>query len=388
MLRDWLSAWRYERSPEAGGKRDLRIDLLRGFCIFVMTVDHVGGETSWLYALTGGNGLIVSAAEGFVLLSGMSMGMVHHITIRNRGMRAMFEKVFGRVWLLYAATVLLTLTFAAVSTAVGAPYTELATPATSRVDFAFSVITFHRTYSLTDVLVLYTLLVLMAGPLLWLISHGHSGPVLAGSITAWTVTQLWPGSIPRAWQITDGGFPFSAWQLLFVIGLLVGYHRQRIVQYLQVRWLLTYAFAFAVALFFVDVAINTLLAPDPNPIAVHELLYDKNDAGVGRVLAMLGLASFVYALVTVFWAAARRMTGWLLLPMGRNALFAYAVQLFVVAFFASVLVAPIRLDRENALFQAAAVGMVWLACLIQPPAMRRLRRLTGRGEKPALVRAP
>ena len=60
-------------------------------------------------------------------------------------------------------------------------------------------------------------------------------------------------------------------------------------------------------------------------------------------------------------ALIRRATGWLLLPMGRNALFAYGVQLFVVAFFGSDLMAPVRLDRENALFQATAVGMVWLA---------------------------
>jgi len=95
-----LGAWRYEASPDAAGKRDVRIDLLRGFCIFVMVVDHIGGETSWLYAFTGGNRFIVSAAEGFVLLSGFSLGMVHHVVIRTRGVRAMIGKVLGRAWLL------------------------------------------------------------------------------------------------------------------------------------------------------------------------------------------------------------------------------------------------------------------------------------------------
>jgi enterochelin esterase-like enzyme len=52
--------------------------------------------------------------------------------------------------------------------------------------------------------------------------------------------------------------------------------------------------------------------------------------------------------------------------MGRRALFAYGVQLFVVAFFASELMAPVRLDRENAFFQAAAVAIVWLLCLAYP----------------------
>src|SRR4029079_315261 len=55
----------YAAVPESRGKRDLRIDLLRGFCVFVMIVDHVGGESSWLYLVTGGNRFFVSAAEGF-----------------------------------------------------------------------------------------------------------------------------------------------------------------------------------------------------------------------------------------------------------------------------------------------------------------------------------
>jgi OpgC protein len=67
-----LRRWRYESLPRSAGSRDLRIDLLRGFCVFVMIVDHVGGESSWLYVLTGGNRFMVSAAEGFVLLSGIA----------------------------------------------------------------------------------------------------------------------------------------------------------------------------------------------------------------------------------------------------------------------------------------------------------------------------
>jgi hypothetical protein len=100
------------------------------------------------------------------------------------------------------------------------------------------------------------------------------------------------------------------------------------------------------------------------------------------LLALLGAASFAFAFVTVAWAPLRRATGWLLLPMGRNALFAYAVQLFVVAFFASDLMAPVRLDRENALFQASAVGMVWLACIIEPRVTRRIRELRARSPRP------
>src|SRR5438874_1921460 len=65
--------WAYRPGP---GRRDARLDLLRGFAVFAMVVDHFGGK-SWLTLLTGGNEFLVSAAEGFVFLSGFVMGMVY-----------------------------------------------------------------------------------------------------------------------------------------------------------------------------------------------------------------------------------------------------------------------------------------------------------------------
>ena len=51
------------------GSRDLRLDLLRGYAVFAMVIDHVAGASP-LYLLSGGNRFSTSAAEGFVFLSG------------------------------------------------------------------------------------------------------------------------------------------------------------------------------------------------------------------------------------------------------------------------------------------------------------------------------
>lgn len=64
-----VASWRY-----AGGRRDLRFDLLRGLAVIAMITDHVGGEASWLYTLTGGNHFWTSAAEGFIFISGLRDG--------------------------------------------------------------------------------------------------------------------------------------------------------------------------------------------------------------------------------------------------------------------------------------------------------------------------
>ena len=46
-----------------------------------MVVDHFGGD-SWLYAITGGNRFYVSAAEGFIFISGFVMGQAYRAQAR------------------------------------------------------------------------------------------------------------------------------------------------------------------------------------------------------------------------------------------------------------------------------------------------------------------
>jgi len=54
---------------------DWRLDLLRGFAIFAMVVDHLGGA-SWLAVVTSGNSLFASAAGAFISAVGLIVGIV------------------------------------------------------------------------------------------------------------------------------------------------------------------------------------------------------------------------------------------------------------------------------------------------------------------------
>ncbi len=68
----WLDRWRYREQ----GHRDTRLDLLRGYAVFAMICDHAT-NISWFSPFTGGNRFVVSAAEGFVFLAGLVVGMVY-----------------------------------------------------------------------------------------------------------------------------------------------------------------------------------------------------------------------------------------------------------------------------------------------------------------------
>ena len=72
-----MSAATARLAYDTGAKRDLRIDFLRGAAMVGMIVDHTGGDSSWLYVLTGGNRFFMSAAEAFFFMSGFVTGVVY-----------------------------------------------------------------------------------------------------------------------------------------------------------------------------------------------------------------------------------------------------------------------------------------------------------------------
>ena len=101
-----LASWRYP----ATDRRDRRLDFLRGFAVFAMICDHVAG-ISWFSPVTGANRFVTSAAEGFVLLAGLVIGMVYGPRIARSGWGAAADPILRRAAVLYSVTVGLTLLF-------------------------------------------------------------------------------------------------------------------------------------------------------------------------------------------------------------------------------------------------------------------------------------
>src|SRR6266702_6763866 len=184
-----VRALSYYSSADVSSRRDLRVDLLCGFCIFAMVVDHFGGD-SWLYAVTGGNRFYVSAAEGFIFISGFIMGQAYRAKRYRSGLPAAMREALKRARTLYVATVALTLIFSALFL-----YTDIALW-TGR-DFGLGIdtwqeitvaaFTLHYTYHGTDILAMYTLLLLFAPLVLLMLSIGEWYMVLVPSWLLWLV---------------------------------------------------------------------------------------------------------------------------------------------------------------------------------------------------------
>lgn len=373
-----VRSWRY-----AGGKRDLRLDLLRGFAAFAMIVDHVGGQRSLLYPLTGGNRFFVSAAELFVFISGLTVGIVYGGLIVRQGLGAAVLKALRRAWTLYLLTLLLTFTFAAISLVLVLPWAPRLTPE-SAPGWALGVVLLQRTYFLADVMLLYAVLLLAAAPLLVALAHGQVRWVLAGSWAVWALWQVAPEQAQIPWAIRDNTvFNIAAWQVLFVSALAIGFHREAVERRLAaVSMPLIVAvtgalLAAAAALALTQERAGGLLAPGS---AFWEQLHGKADVRPGRLLAFAVFFLFAYGLTTLLWTPLERATGRLLLPLGQDALWAYSLHLYVVAVLAWLLPTwtQTRGETANTLIQVLGVVVIWSMIVTRSRILAKARSLLRR----------
>jgi hypothetical protein len=337
-----LASMRFVAAPLG---RDPRLDLLRGFCVFAMIVDHVGG-TSWLYVLTGGNRGPVTAAEGFVFLSGLVLGMVSRRRVERDGLRAAIRSSLARAWTLYGLTVALTLIFVALTVDTDLAIwvdRSLLGEITSWPALVTSAVLLRFTWHGTDILALYALL-LAASPLaLFLLAEGRHWRLLGGSWALWLMFQVAPEQAVIPWPIEHATtFPFAAWQALFVSALVVGYRREELAAWIaraserrpdtDLRYRAGLAFAACgLVVFGVALSVGQAHAMGASATTLGTFdLYDKASLGIGRLAAFASVAVLVYSVLTVCWHPIERAVGWLLIPLGQASLYAYAVHLFVI----------------------------------------------------------
>lgn len=324
--------WSYSREDS----RDLRLDLLRGFAAFAMVVDHLGGA-SYLYTFTGGNGFFVSAAEAFIFISGLVAGIVYRSLMIKKGFRAAATKMLQRAWTLYKLTVALSLLFAAASIWLQLPWAQelqVANP----LAFALDILTLRQTLYLTDVPLLYTLLMALAPVGLWLLSKNRAAILMAISGALWLAFQIDPAGANLPWTIQNNPtFHFAAWQLLFFGALTIGYYRKELARrfgrlpWPQLMILFAALFGLLLQLYQVkEIALPNLL-PGVDTAALLNGLFLKSSVAAGRLVAVGIVFPLAYLVVTYFWRPIELALGWILLPLGQNALYVYAVHVGLMA---------------------------------------------------------
>ncbi len=208
------------------------LDIFRGLSLAIMTVDHFGGPITRVTQETIG---FVSVAEAFVFISGIVSGLVYG-RLMQQSAGQMAAAALKRARLIYFAHILSILFIAAVA------YYWPALSAVLKSDMGFfpdppesivlySALLLHQPQFL-DILPMYVGFLLLTPLMLRLFEMHWDKLALIASAGLWGMAQL--GWCDRwfAWlrlqcnlQITVGMFDPFAWQLLFVIGLWLGYRK-------------------------------------------------------------------------------------------------------------------------------------------------------------------
>jgi hypothetical protein len=203
------------------GGRDTRVDTLRGLFLIVMMVDHLPYHPLHRFSRQGFG--FVSAAEGFVFVSGLVSAWVYGRILNKQGEAALRRRAWHRARDIYLIHLFL------YSVALLGGLWGGWQIASQFADFwgawwHGAVLIYQP--RLFGILPMYAVFMLLLPLLLQQMAKGRAVLIWAASITLWLAAQLGVGSSANnpAW-LQLGFFNILAWQLLFVAGAYFGYRK-------------------------------------------------------------------------------------------------------------------------------------------------------------------
>lgn len=322
-----------QRSPveDKSSRRNIPIDVLRGYCIVMMVASHTGTATTvnhTLHALR-----FVSGAEGFVFLSGLVLGMVYRrrldVAPAHKAYRAIWQRA-GLLWLVHCVTVLLALLL---STWIFR-YPDLPDPfaiGAARMLWLTLTLQFQPGHML-NILPMYVFLLGMAPLALELLRRGKTVWLLAASCGVFLYCQWFPGMGAWVHPISGGeAFPPLAWQVLFIPGLCIGYHHARIRE----KWIAPYRRLLRWILGAACIAMAIIVNVQTPTFAFYDhatwdgYLWERHPLRFGRVLYFFLAVAACYLMVQAWWNNPRlpRFPLTFLATLGRNSLYVFIVHL-------------------------------------------------------------
>ncbi len=370
---------------KAKTKRILAFDLMRGFFLLVIIVDHVELYPNGWDFLTGKGRLWVSAAEGFFFLSGLLIGMIYKRRL-HLGMKYIFQKMWTRALELYVVGTALTFVFLLwVELTNHAPIKDTLPDPIPWSHILGQAFLTRFTYGWADFLVHFAVLMLFAPIVFYLVARGKWWLALIGMTVAWYIR---------------GESFVMAWQFIFNIGIIIGYYwykisgryrsldkKQRSRVKLAVGALAAISFAASYLSIYLLTLLNQLygsLTPWLRHVTFTWNNYnadtwvfaDKWTMGWLRILLFFCWFCVLYWFFRTYEARINRFTKGILEMLGRNSLFVYTLHAFIVFTLKMYFIPRVTSVLQNFLITTA--GMVVLISITTVYTRWRERLLTRR----------
>ncbi len=328
-----------------------------------MVVDHAAGDhQTFLFKVTGNGGYPMTGAHGFVFLSGIVFALVYGKIIASEGWSKAMPKALRRAFTLYLVAVVLGLLDALFSVTPWGGGAALV----DAVSFGtlWNTLTLHGAND--SLMTLYFLFILAAPLALYAMQKGKTWLLAAASSSLWIGHLVLPQHFGNPLEIF---VPAAEWQVFFVTGLVVGYHREALGRWLQGkkrRAYLAMLFTLFACLVVLQLAITIEWRPGsvPNPSLdwlAGQVYTEYEHNPPLHVLAIMAAFLGLYHLVDWFWEPLNAMLGWFLIPIGSAALYVYIIHLVLVYYV--LLQAPVftQLDGVPLGFSLLALMLcLWL----------------------------
>lgn len=359
-------------------QRIIEFDLLRGFFIFVIIVDHLQRWPSHFSYITGEGRLWVSAAEGFFIISGLLIGYLRGYKQSTLPMRSIAKLLWKRAATLYVWSVIITfIAVALVQAFHGNPtlLPKLPEVPTNSLGYIWQVLSQQYVFDWIYFLRLYWIMLAMSPLAIWALRSRW-----------WWLVPAISGAIYWATLSSDSPEAALQWQLLFFGAATFGFK----LETLRKWWHSHKRMAIAISVGLITATVATMMLSyfwvhgwDSVESGKSGLSYEsyvntrtwldpwfsKSPLAIGRV----GLAVVWFGgMLAIFHALRRpisRWLGWLLRPFGGQSLTAYCLQavlLCLVQFWI-----PISTNRFiNAAITIATVLLVWL--LLKLPVIQKV----------------
>jgi len=328
------------------------LDLLRGFFILVIIIDHFQRWPSPFTFITGEGRLWVSAAEGFFLISGLLIGYLRGWKGRHQSFKEITKKLIGRGVMLYVWCVAITLFVVSImsffTTGTDTLYAFLpklpaAEQLTNLPIYLWSVISGQFATDWIYFLRLYAIVLVIAPVVIWLLRKGLWWVVL---LLSWGVY-----CISLFLTEPDGAMQ---WQLLFFNAALVGWKLEAII-----GWLRTHPVAKKwISISLISLTLLTMVlsyfwvfgwsnVEGPRPVISRDSYvtargfidpwFSNNPMAIGRVILSFIWFGGLLFLFHRFRSWIMKWLGWLLMTFGTASLSAYCLQAILFAFIQALI---------------------------------------------------
>jgi hypothetical protein len=339
-------------------RRLVTLDLMRGYYVGLLAAIHLDYIPSLLGFVDGRGALLVSEAEGFFMISGLLVGLLRRRDLERHGPVRMTLSSWKRGLQLYIVAIPLTLLFTGIGRlAVHHGYSQVKVGLdmhSSWPRLIYNAMTFHYTYGWADFLTYYVPMFLVAPLAVWLLSK-----------------RLWPLILVLAyvgfWLPSHFNLPYYApflqWGVYFFVGSVAGYHWNEL-RAMMARLSPTWRTLFRVSVISVTLvtyAIGMVLLYKPGLVSsagLYNHMFQNNRLGLLRPFAAVVAVAGTYLLIRRFEEPMSRTVGKILIPFGRNSLYVYVAQSFIV------FLVPFAFGPQNfllnTLFDAAVIALMYL----------------------------